>query len=106
MIRRTRIVQNSANNLPGVKTLLAHYLNVIDLLNFDKVVISHAAVDVIESWLGQARRSPTTARSTRAKRRRGRMNAHQIIVRPLITEKNTNLMALNKYCFEVDRDGE
>ena len=31
------------------------------------------------------------------------MNAHQIILRPLITEKNTNLMALNKYCFEVDR---
>lgn len=32
------------------------------------------------------------------------MNAHQIIIRPLITEKNTNLMALNKYCFAVDRD--
>jgi len=32
------------------------------------------------------------------------MNAHQIIVRPLITEKNTNLMVLNKYCFEVDRN--
>jgi large subunit ribosomal protein L23 len=31
------------------------------------------------------------------------MNAHQIIVRPLITEKNTNLMTLNKYCFEVDQ---
>jgi len=31
------------------------------------------------------------------------MNPHQIILRPLITEKNTNLMALNKYSFEVDR---
>ena len=31
------------------------------------------------------------------------MNPHQIIIRPLITEKNTNLMAYNKYCFEVDR---
>jgi len=29
------------------------------------------------------------------------MNAHQIIVRPLITEKNTILMVLNKYCFQV-----
>jgi len=29
------------------------------------------------------------------------MNAHQIIVRPLITEKNTNLMTMNKYCFQV-----
>jgi large subunit ribosomal protein L23 len=32
------------------------------------------------------------------------MNPHQIIIRPLITEKNTNLMALNKYSFEVDRN--
>lgn len=29
---------------------------------------------------------------------------HEIIVRPLITEKNTNLMELNKYSFEVLRD--
>lgn len=32
------------------------------------------------------------------------MNPHQIIIRPLITEKNTNLMSLNKYSFEVQRD--
>lgn len=32
------------------------------------------------------------------------MNAHQIIRRPLITEKNTNLMQFNKYSFEVDRN--
>ncbi len=31
------------------------------------------------------------------------MNDHQIIIRPLITEKNTNWMLLNKYSFEVDR---
>ncbi len=31
------------------------------------------------------------------------MNPHKIIIRPLITEKNTNLMELNKYSFEVDR---
>lgn len=31
------------------------------------------------------------------------MNAYQVIIRPLITEKNTNLMELNKYSFEVDR---
>ncbi|WP_129630892.1 50S ribosomal protein L23 [Candidatus Oscillochloris fontis] len=29
---------------------------------------------------------------------------HQIIVRPLITEKNTILMESNQYCFEVLRD--
>lgn len=32
------------------------------------------------------------------------MNPHQIIIRPLITEKNTNLMQYNKYSFEVDRN--
>jgi large subunit ribosomal protein L23 len=29
---------------------------------------------------------------------------YQIIIRPLITEKNTNLMEFNKYSFEVMRD--
>ena len=51
--QKDAVVQKSANNLAGVKTLMAHYLNVIDLLNFDTVVISRAAVDVIESYLGQ-----------------------------------------------------
>jgi large subunit ribosomal protein L23 len=31
------------------------------------------------------------------------MNDYQLIIRPLITEKNTNLMVYNKYCFQVDR---
>jgi large subunit ribosomal protein L4 len=44
-------VQRSANNLPGVKTLLANYLNVVDLLSHDNVLISRAAVDVVETWL-------------------------------------------------------
>lgn len=51
--RKDEIVQKSAGNIAGVKTLLAHYVNVIDLLSFDNVVISRAAVDVIESYLGQ-----------------------------------------------------
>lgn len=32
------------------------------------------------------------------------MNDYQVIVRPIITEKNTNLMEMNKYCFEVARE--
>jgi large subunit ribosomal protein L4 len=50
--QKNEIIQRSANNLPGVKTLLVNYLNVIDLLSYTNVVISQAAVDVIESWLG------------------------------------------------------
>jgi len=55
-------VQRSAGNLPGVKTLLAHYLNVIDLLNYDNVLMSRAAVDVVASYLGQG--DQTTAPDT------------------------------------------
>src|SRR5262249_38130708 len=51
--QRDENVQRSANNLPGVKTLLAHYLNVIDLLSYDNVLISRAVVDTVESYLGQ-----------------------------------------------------
>lgn len=51
--RKDENLQKSASNLTGVKTLLAHYLNVVDLLSYDNVVISRAAVDVIESYLGQ-----------------------------------------------------
>jgi large subunit ribosomal protein L4 len=47
------IVQRSANNLPNVKTILAHYLNVRDLLQYDNIVMPQAAIEVIESYLGQ-----------------------------------------------------
>ena len=53
-------VQRSAGNLPGVKTLLAHYLNVIDLLNYDNVLMSRAAVEVVAGYLGQAAQATAT----------------------------------------------
>jgi large subunit ribosomal protein L4 len=56
-------LQRSANNLPGVKTLLAHYLNVIDLLQYDNVIMPRAAVDVIESFLGQGEITADTSPS-------------------------------------------
>jgi large subunit ribosomal protein L4 len=46
------IVLRSASNLPGTKALLAHYLNIRDLFNYDKVVLSVEAVDVLKSFLG------------------------------------------------------
>jgi large subunit ribosomal protein L4 len=54
---QTAIVQRSANNLPNVKTLLASYLNVRDLLTYDTVVLPKAAIDVIESYLGTGQAS-------------------------------------------------
>ena len=45
-------VERSANNLPDVKTLRAHYLNVRDLLKYDYVIISTDALTVVEEILG------------------------------------------------------
>lgn len=45
-------VQRSTNNLPEVKTILASYLNVRDLLYYDNIVMPRAAVVVVEGILG------------------------------------------------------
>ncbi|MBN1231453.1 MAG: 50S ribosomal protein L4 [Anaerolineales bacterium] len=42
----------SANNIPTAKTLLANYLNIRDLLGYDKVILPVDALDVISSYLG------------------------------------------------------
>ena len=42
----------SANNLPDTKTLLASYLNIRDLLGYDKVVMPLEVLDVLASNLG------------------------------------------------------
>jgi large subunit ribosomal protein L4 len=46
------LVMRSANNLPEVKTLLASYLNIRDLLGHDKIILPLAALDVVEAYLG------------------------------------------------------
>ena len=45
-------VEKSANNLPNVKTLRAHYLNVRDLLGYDYLLMPLGALEVIEIILG------------------------------------------------------
>jgi large subunit ribosomal protein L4 len=45
------LVERSANNLRAAKTLLASYLNIRDLLGFDKVVMPVQALDVLVSYL-------------------------------------------------------
>jgi large subunit ribosomal protein L4 len=44
-------VARSANNLPNVKLLRAHYVNVRDLLTYDYLVIPQSALTVIEELL-------------------------------------------------------
>jgi large subunit ribosomal protein L4 len=46
------VVSRSVNNLPDAKPLLASYLNIRDLLSFDKVILPLEALDVLNSYLG------------------------------------------------------
>ncbi len=49
---RNENVERSASNLPDVKTLRAHYLNVRDLLKYDYVILPTEALTVVEEILG------------------------------------------------------
>jgi large subunit ribosomal protein L4 len=46
------LVVRSANNLPDTKTLMASYLNIRDLMVYDKVVMPLPVLDVLVSFLG------------------------------------------------------
>jgi len=43
---------NSTRNIVDAKLLFANYLNIRDLLNYDKVIIPLQALDVIKGYLG------------------------------------------------------
>ncbi|NMA13035.1 MAG: 50S ribosomal protein L4 [Chloroflexi bacterium] len=45
-------VIRATNNIPYAKVLLANYLNIRDLLRFDKVVMPVAAIETINAYLG------------------------------------------------------
>ena len=49
---RNENVEKSTRNLADVKALQASYLNIRDLLGYDKIVIPLAALDVITNFLG------------------------------------------------------
>ncbi len=46
------VIIRSANNLARTKTMLANYLNIRDLLNFDKIVVPVQSLDAIAEHLG------------------------------------------------------
>jgi large subunit ribosomal protein L4 len=50
---RNDAVQRSVNNLPNAKTLRASYLNIRDLLGYDKIIVPLDALDVIKSIWGR-----------------------------------------------------
>ncbi len=46
-------LQRSVRNLETAKTLLANYLNVRDLLGYERLILPLGAVDVLQSYLGE-----------------------------------------------------
>ena len=46
------VVETSVRNLPEAKTLLVNYLNVRDLLGYDKIILPIQALDAISDHLG------------------------------------------------------
>lgn len=51
--RGQKAVRKSANNLANVHSVVANYLNVRDLLKYDKVIMSLDALDVVKSIWGK-----------------------------------------------------
>ena len=47
-----QVILRSVNNLPKVRTLVAQYLNVRDLLQYDQILMPLASLEVIEGILG------------------------------------------------------
>jgi large subunit ribosomal protein L4 len=47
------LVERGTRNISGLKVVSANYLNVFDILNADKLVITEKALDVIKAWLGE-----------------------------------------------------
>ena len=45
-------IHKAANNIPDIKLLNANYMNIRDLIGYEKVIIPLAALEVIESYLG------------------------------------------------------
>ena len=45
-------IEKSARNLPDAKTLRANYLNVRDLLGYERLIIPLGALEIIQSYLG------------------------------------------------------
>jgi len=45
------MVIRSTNNLPDAKLIMASYLNIRDLLGYDKLVMPLKALDVLKSFL-------------------------------------------------------
>lgn len=49
----SEVIVRCTKNIPDAKTLWANYLNIRDLLNYEKLVIPVTALDIVVSYLGE-----------------------------------------------------
>jgi large subunit ribosomal protein L4 len=47
------LVDRATRNIPGLKAVQAKYLNVFDIMNADKIVITEQALAQVNDWLGE-----------------------------------------------------
>lgn len=48
---KDELVNRATNNVNNVKVVRPTYLNVFDILNADKIIISEKSLPMIENWL-------------------------------------------------------
>ena len=49
MPEKIEAIERAAGNLPNVRTMLASYLNVRDLLKYDRIIVTQGSVEIIEN---------------------------------------------------------
>ena len=89
----------SFRNIPGVTVLEATAAGVADIIGHASLVVSQTALDVLRRGPGDR---PRASGSPPSEDSRNRMDARQVIIEPVVSEKSYALMADGKYTFRVD----
>jgi large subunit ribosomal protein L4 len=50
---KDQLVDRATRNIPGLKVVQAKYLNVYDIMNADKIVLTEKSLELVNSWLGE-----------------------------------------------------
>ncbi len=50
---KDNLVERATRNIAGLKAVQAKYLNVYDVMNADKIVITAKALEMVRQWLGE-----------------------------------------------------
>jgi large subunit ribosomal protein L4 len=50
---KDNLVERATRNIAGLKTVQAKYLNVYNIMNADKIVITEKALAIVNEWLGE-----------------------------------------------------